>query len=532
MIVTVETKKGSSRRNGTVVYVTPPAEFASRAALFSAIGELMAIEFEPVSHLPANGVCVIFGASPQARTCRSSISFPGRVASEVRDTPIAFAVDFAPVMFRRWTGQVQTLQVEGFANIADAPVIASTGRIPVWYRASSERGIHDTVTVSLPDCREGAKLNSLISGSAWLPIISLIDFLRHAIGQVPPPMRAAIMIDDPNLHSSRYGFIDFRRLVECATKNDYHVSIATIPLDTWYTSADAVSVFKQHSDRVSLLMHGNNHTKSELARGNPDFRLRSFAQGVRRVERFERRTGLAVSRIMAAPHGACSAETCGILARLGFEAAYISDASLHYWNSGVQWSSLFGVAPAEFCHGFPLLPRTGFPDSSASQLRTYAFLGRPLVMVGHHSDCCDNFSKLNHAAAIVNSFGPVLWTNVSSIARRNFFITDSGLGQTVVRPFANLLRVSMNPDVRELVVRIPDGQPLEVAAAIGGATFRTVDGSIEIEDSPSVDLRLSRIDTVAPASVKAPPLSVWPVVRRLLCEVRDRVQPRTAAYRS
>ena len=46
-----------------------------------------------------------------------------------------------------------------------------------------------------------------------------------------PPLRAAIVFDDPNLRWRSYGYIDYRRLVEHADEHGYHAAMAMIPLD-------------------------------------------------------------------------------------------------------------------------------------------------------------------------------------------------------------------------------------------------------------------------------------------------------------
>ena len=58
--------------------------------------------------------------------------------------------------------------------------------------------------------------------------------------------------------------------------DDYHVAMATVPIDTWYTGTlprrQSSEIIKK---RLSLLMHGVNHTYAELQRRMPRGALES-----------------------------------------------------------------------------------------------------------------------------------------------------------------------------------------------------------------------------------------------------------------
>ena len=119
--------------------------------------------------------------------------------------------------------------------------------------------------------------------------------------------------------------------------------MATIPLDGWFESKKAVRVFADNPDRLSFLVHGNDHLHKELASFSSEGQgLGAMAQAWNRISRLEARTSIAVSKVMAAPHGACSEQTLGVMARVGFEAACISHGSLHNYNSDKAWAKSIG----------------------------------------------------------------------------------------------------------------------------------------------------------------------------------------------
>ena len=153
----------------------------------------------------------------------------------------------------------------------------------------------------------GETLRNRLRPGAILPLLPLTSFLlrvAEASGLKRAPLRAAFLIDDPNLHRVRYGYLNFAELAARATTEGWHIAFATIPLDAWLVDRRAVRLFMSSKSQLSLLIHGNNHVKRELARLTTDEQaLREMGQALIRIRGFERRTGLAVSRVMAPPHG-------------------------------------------------------------------------------------------------------------------------------------------------------------------------------------------------------------------------------------
>src|SRR5687767_15441203 len=101
-----------------------------------------------------------------------------------------------------------------------------------------ERGAlrHHYVALPVPELTEGEAVFTHFSGPRIACLLPLVLFLRTLI-ESPcwerPPLQAAFMFDDPNLHWTSYGFIDYADMVRHAAAGNYHVSMATIPLDGW-----------------------------------------------------------------------------------------------------------------------------------------------------------------------------------------------------------------------------------------------------------------------------------------------------------
>jgi hypothetical protein len=140
--------------------------------------------------------------------------------------------------------------------------------------------------------------------------------------------RASIIVDDPNLHRTDYGFIDYRNLVRHADQHNYHVSIAAIPFYMWYTNTAAVAIFRNNPERISLIFHGIDHTSYELGQECSDeTAFTILVAGLKRVERFERKSGFS-GRVMTAPHGAFTEHFARAMTLLAFDGACVSLRSL------------------------------------------------------------------------------------------------------------------------------------------------------------------------------------------------------------
>ena len=77
---------------------------------------------------------------------------------------------------------------------------------------------------------------------AILPLLPLASFLlrvAEASGLKRAPL-AHILIDDPNLHRLRYGYLDFEELLARSAAEGWHMAFATIPLDSWFVDRRAV----------------------------------------------------------------------------------------------------------------------------------------------------------------------------------------------------------------------------------------------------------------------------------------------------
>ena len=242
------------------------------------------------------------------------------------------------------------------------------------------------------------------------------------------------------------------------------------------------------------------------------------AQALRRVARFESASGVRVGPVMVPPHGMCSRTMAAALAALPFDA--LCAAHPFPWTEHPPANELLaGWDPASFAEGCAVIPRVPF-GSSATEIALRAYIDQPIVLYGHHEDVAAGLDVLADAAARVNRLGDVRWTSLEEMARGNAGVLREGDGVSL-RAYSH-------------TVKIPAGaESVTVAAPGDDHSFRgwSFDGDREVHpfDQPvrlAEGARLVRLRVRLerdPAEVSPPRRRVWPRLRRIATESRDRL---------
>jgi hypothetical protein len=415
------------------------------------------------------------------------------------------------------------------------PVLAFRSGRPVW----AIRGLTEVSALQPAELGDEELLRDRLEAGACLSLLPLVHFLRRIQpGWSRPPIRASFLFDDPNLHWPSYGYVKYTDLLRDAEEHGYHAAMAMIPADAWFAHPRAVRLFRSRRDRLSLLVHGNNHVRRELAAPGDDL-ISALAQAQRRVAALERRSGVRVARVMAPPHGACGEPAMSALLRTGYEALCITRP--YPWRDRPPAGAvLAGWRPADLAAGgFPVLPR--MPIRSAErELALRAFLGHPLILFGHHDDLADGLGPLRRISAAVNALGEVQWLPLDEIARANFETRWSA--ETLeIRLYARQATVEIPEGVTSVRVSVPqaDGDVVPEALACGDAgtmlSACMTDGWRRSEAMPAesgpVSIQLSRTDAVDPWATARAPWRPRARARRVLAEGRDRLVPLVHAVR-
>jgi hypothetical protein len=510
-----------------VVAVRPGSALNARPRLFAALAEAFGVRFRAWGEVcaPPDAV-IVLGAILPAELARLGVPVLAALDGAHRGAEDVRILD-------RWAvdHRVRSIVLEGErlgppleepGERAEVLAVAPSG--PVWTRSRGRDPVH-RLRVGLPELAPTEVLLEALSPRRALAVLAVVHFLRSLTGRErTPPVRAAVVFDDPNLRWRSYGFIDYRRLVDHADSHGYHAAMAMIPLDAGRPSPAALALFRQRPDRLSLVFHGNNHVKRELMTQNDARAVALAAQAMQRIGRFERRSGLRVDRVMTAPHGMCSQSVVRALGALGFDAL-CAIHPLPWAEQPPQDRLLAGWDPAEFADGCAVIPRFTL-DWTEAEIALRAFLGHPLVVYGHHQDVARGLEPLAEAAARINRLGDVEWTSLGRVAVGNHELRMSG-DTALVRPFAGRSEVTLPESASTLVVEPPRGAGPALLgwSPAGGGPLVPFGAAVECAGGRAYELRLHVAGAVDPLTVEPPAWRPWPVLRRAATEARDRALP-------
>lgn len=527
-----------------IFVVSPESELEKRKRLFASLGQALGVSFIAQSNLAsAKPVAkILFCTSASIlldnNTPMLAIVFPNKTESltniriDLCDLPVVSPLIRGASFLEIQSWHPSAIPVE----LGDA-ILAKVNDTPIWVRRGTSGAINELACASLPELGDNEILKDRFRDGNAFSLLTLLHFVRSVLekrGYVSPPLRAAFIIDDPNLRSASYGCIHFPTLVEIAKRHNFHVVLATIPLDMSWISKKVGYFACQHRRQLSLAVHGNNHIHVELDRlTSPTAELASMAQALKRKKYFENRYGLPVSKVMIPPHEVCSRSILGVLRTLGFEAVYVSKPEPWLQHQHQEFSSrnlLQRWFPADYIDGMPIIHRE---KKTSDNFRFDALLGQPLIAYFHHDDFADGYERLCELAETINQLGNVQWQPLDEIARANYQVQiDEETLQ--IRPFSRVIDVQIPEGINRVVMDIPDTANLMEGTSInlGGIEYPIVQieagyGTTPIPVSNGNVIRFTLQDPIAPQleEIPTPQFSLYPIIRRSLTETRDRLYP-------
>jgi hypothetical protein len=504
--------------------------------LFSILERLLPIKFilGEQGGIEAEGTIVSDGRANAASTPSLSLPSPADPANKSQqiETEVKFADDpDVPFPFRGRRVSTKLAQVGPVLSVrTNEKVLATSKRGPIWLVSEVGGVKHFNSVLPLPHISAEENFNDVFNGECFLEMLVLLQFVCEISTNTAyqnAPLRAGFIIDDPNLHWPRYGFVDYREIAAHAQKENYHVSFATIPLDTWFTHAATADLFRTNSRWLSLLIHGNNHAKEELARNYSEaMRKALLRQAIRRIRRLEQKANLRVCRVMVPPHGACSDEMLAELPKCGFESACISARSLRAHNQDKPWTKTLGFFPAEIIQGCPVLPRWGLTGNVKSTLLLAAYLGQPMILRGHHQDLKDGAEVFDEYARFINGLGNVSWSSMTDLSRLNYQWRIEGT-TCRVKPRGRNIVFELPNEATEVIIERPsaiDDCIWQIVSA-DGSVHKISDGRLFLSEKMGREISIERNAMPQPPSVTAglKPTGAALILRRLLTEARDRL---------
>lgn len=248
------------------------------------------------------------------------------------------------------------------------------------------------VSIPPPRLEDGELLCQIFNDETFLSLLPLYSFCRDRSPErlwSSSEMRACMVVDDPNLHSVGYGFVNYENLVRMSKGSPFHAAMATVPLDFWYTSSRAARIFRDNPNALSLLIHGNDHLHYELAQVSTLKECNAVAKtSLHRVRCMEARNDLMIDRVMAPLHGVCPPAMLDSLKVNGFNGVTTNRWSLWKDNPPESLPLQTGLYPADMlAGGLPVVNRFRFNSTiSDNEVMIASLLGQPLVPYGHHKD--------------------------------------------------------------------------------------------------------------------------------------------------
>ena len=414
-------------------------------------------------------------------------------------------------------------------------IVASNDRGPVWVSREENGRRHDFVSSALPVLKEGEQLLHYMYERRFLGLLPLIQFLKDLEkekGWRSPPLRACFQFDDANIHWTSYGHIDYPALYRHAEKHNYHATMAMIPLDTWFTHPRTTRLFREHPDRLSLIIHGNNHGKRELELHSvSETETASLAQAAKRIDRMCERTGLRVPRIITPPHEACTEAAMSLLLKLGYEGICYAGGLLWNINRSADPPQEIGMWPADLSRdGFPVIPHFMLTRATNNTILLAAFLGHPMIPFGHQNDLKGGIDLLGEIAGRINSIGRVHWCSPAEISRMNFLSRTTG-DLLIIRPFTRRLQVEVPEGITGMFLDPPppiadNTESVSIRDANSAEPWKTFAPGerIEIPSPAHLEVRLPPRDLLDLSAYDDPRTPVRAIFRRAVTELRDRLR--------
>jgi len=302
-------------------------------------------------------------------------------------------------------------------------------------------------------------------------------FLHYAAGDHAwhsPGAYANFTIDDLWLREP-YGHVNYEELLQQAQLHNFHVTIAFIPWNFDRSQAKVVSLFREHPDRLSICIHGNNHIHQEFGPLDThplDKQTEDMKQALARMAKFSDLTGIPHDDVMVFPHSIAPEATFSQMKRYNFLA---TANSLNVPSDATtQRGADFALRTATLQFGdFPSLRRySAETDIPEPQLAIDAFLGNPMLFYGHESFFAEGIDAFNKTSDTVNRLQPATqWRGLGEIARHLYIERLRDDGDFDIRAYSGTIQVTNNlernasfhvekdEDFREPLTVVVDGQP-------------------------------------------------------------------------
>ncbi|MGB6024266.1 MAG: hypothetical protein WBG40_03580, partial [Candidatus Sulfotelmatobacter sp.] len=284
---------------------------------------------------------------------------------------------------------------------------------------------------------------------------------------------ANLTIDDPWLREP-YGHLNYQALLKEMEKHDFHTTIAFIPWNYDRSEAEAVELFRNHPERFSVCVHGDNHDHKEFddLKSKPlGLQIAALKQSLARMEKFQTLTGIPYDNVFVFPHNIGSESILEELKTYNFIGTV---NSLNVPIDRPRPSDpLFALRPVTLSFGdFPSISRYSATMPSPSNfIGINEFLDNPLFLYSHQDFFARGADAFDGVADEVNKLEPdIRWSSVGDIVKHLYLVRLRDDSNYDVLAFSSSVQLT-NTFRRDLVFYIQkqeSGSPDVASVSVDG----------------------------------------------------------------
>jgi hypothetical protein len=297
-------------------------------------------------------------------------------------------------------------------------------------------------TIFLSGCSELTDIDQIVSREIRLKdyfpaLIPPIMFLKIVFGYKcwqNNRHQGCVIIDDPLL-KNRYGFVNFKDLLKLMDTHNFCVSVGFIPWNYRRNNAEIVNLFHERSDRLSICIHGNDHTKGEFGATESSIMNAIVRTADERMEKFKTKTGLTFDKVMVFPQGIFSMISVAILKARNYLGAV--NFEMIPDDLPANWLTLRDVLSPVVTkfYGFPLFLRRH--PWEIDELAIDLFLGRPALIMTHHDSFGEGQAALiSNIDRLNNVSNKLKWNCLSEIIKTTYLWKCGDDDSLYIRLFA------------------------------------------------------------------------------------------------
>lgn len=252
------------------------------------------------------------------------------------------------------------------------------------------------------------------------------------------------IIDDPLLQK-RYGFLKYNELIEVIEQYNFALTIAFISWNSKRTNKDIAKLFQQRPDKLTIAVHGYDHTKGEFGETNYEKLNHKIKLASDNMQAHKHLTGVNYDNVMIFPQGIFSKNSMKILKCNNYMSAVNSTPfTVDSDASNFKISDLLEVAILNY-ENFPLFLRR-YPRD-VMDFAFDLFLGKPILIVEHHHYFKNGNSSIINFIKKINSISEkIKWKGLGYVIENSYLEKSEGDGEIYCKIFTNRVIITNKSD--------------------------------------------------------------------------------------